>query len=318
MTLLQAIDSFVTSKRSPGMTCKGPERMLRAFARATGDIPVRAISSEQARAFCLGTGPPTLTHVQKHGRLRQFFRYLVARGHLDASPLPEPGPRATSSLQPRIYTSEEVRSLLAATETLRDSRRPLRAETYRTLLLVLHATGLRPGETLRLRLCDVDLADCCLTIWNSKFFKSRLVPFSPPLRDVLQAYRSARLDLPRPCGDRSAFFPTPQGGTLPYNTLAGTFARLRERSGLRNPDPSGRHPRLHDLRHTFALSRLLAWYRAGADVQERLPWLSTYLGHADPSGTQRYLAMTPELLAEASRRFERYAAPGKPPKGDTP
>ena len=144
------------------------------------------------------------------------------------------------------------------------------------------------------------------------------MPFGLSLRDALQTFRLARQALPLPCGDRSAFFPTPGGGALPYSTLSNTFARLRERSGLRNPAESRCQPRLHDLRHSFALRRLVAWYREGADVQERLPWLATYLGHTDPSGTQHYLTMTPELLAEALHRFERYAAPGVPRQGGTP
>ena len=112
--------------------------------------------------------------------------------------------------------------------------------------------------------------------------------------------------------------PHPGGKALPYSTLHCTFVRLRERAGVRSHPPSRSQPRLHDMRHSFALRRLVAWYREGADVQERLPWLATYLGHADPAGTQHYLSMTPELLAEAARRFERYAAPGNPQQGDTP
>ena len=182
---------------------------------------------------------------------------------------------------------------------------------FRTLLLVLYGAGLRPSEGLRLRCCDVDLDDHVLAIWDTKFFKSRLVPIGTAPVALHAYHRNARKYLPMPADARSAFFASHTGGAISLgNKLEKIFIRLREHAEIRSPPGARWQPRLHDMRHTFAVHRLVAWYREGADVQACLPVLSTYMGHVNLSGTQAYLTMTPELLAEASKRFERYAAVG--------
>ena len=154
---------------------------------------------------------------------------------------------------------------------------------------------------------DVDLPRRLLTIRDTKFSKSRLVPIGQQLTSVLveQARRRATSysgnDADRP------FFLTTRGTTISKQTLEGTFTRLRECAGIRRSDDASFQPRLHDLRHAFAVHRLTSWYRQGADVQRLLHHLSVYLGHTALSCTQVYLTMTTELLHEASKRFERYA-----------
>jgi len=173
---------------------------------------------------------------------------------------------------------------------------------------VLYGAGLRPGEALRLRCCDVDLADRVLAIWDTKFFKSRLVPIGADLCKALDTYWTVRQRLSLPDETRSAFFCTHTGHPITLAKLETVFVRLREHAGIRRPSSDRWQPRLHDLRHAFAVHRVIAWYREGADVQAYLPLLATYLGHINLSGTQTYLAMTAELLGEASLRFELYAA----------
>jgi len=114
-----------------------------------------------------------------------------------------------------------------------------------------------------------------------------------------------------PTGVRSAFFASQAGDEIRLHNFEKVFARIRKHAGVLRSTGARYQPRLHDLRHTFAVHRLIAWYREGSNVQECLPLLSTYLGHVDLSGTQHYLTMTPDLLAEASKRFERYAVNGK-------
>lgn len=308
MNLHAAIDSYVTLKCSLGAVFCAETRILRLFGRTVGNVPVEAISPEACRTFCRGTGPPTRWWERKHYALRGFFAFLVSRGHLDASPMPERGPKLPRSFEPYIYSREELQRLLDATAILQDERSPLQQLTFRTLLLVLYGAGLRPGEGLRLRCSDVDLGDRVLAIWNTKFFKSRLVPIGLALGRVLESYQTQRLHLPMPEGPRSAFFASKTGQAITLQRLEGVFARLRGHAGVRRPPDARWQPRLHDMRHAFAVHRLIAWYREGADVQACLPLLATYLGHAKVSGTQAYLTMTPELLAEASKCFERYAA----------
>ena len=311
MTLCQAVDAFLELKQSLGARYAAEGRILRAFARTMGDIGLEEIQPDAVRAFCRGSGPPTQWLVRKHYALQVFFKHLALRGQIGASPLPEAPPRVPRSFRPRIFSQQELARLLDATEILQSSGRPLRKETYRTLLLVLYGAGLRPGEGLRLRVCDVDIEARLLCVWDTKFFKSRLVPVGTALGEALAAYFRARQSLPMPSGQMSSFFASPRGGRISLATLEAVWVRLREYANVHNPPSARWQPRLHDLRHNFATYRLVAWYREGADVQARLPWLATYLGHVTLSGTQAYLSMTPELLAEASRRFERYAASGE-------
>lgn len=311
MTLATAIEAYLTLKRSLGAVFTAQEAILRAFGRTLGDIPLEAISAEACSTFWRGTGPPTRFWENKHQTLRGFFNYLLSRGHLAASPLQEPGPRAHRSFRPYIYSHQELQRLLDATVTLTSTRFPLQPLTYRTLILALYGAGLRAGEGLRLRCCDVDLSQRLLSIWDTKFFKSRLVPIGTDLCMTLETYRKAREALPKPAGSRSAFFAARRGNAISLQQLEKVFGRLRQHAGVRRPETDRWQPRLHDLRHTMAVHRVIAWYREGVDVEARLPLLATYLGHVNVSGTQIYLTMTPDLLTEASLRFERYASAGK-------
>ena len=172
---------------------------------------------------------------------------------------------------------------------------------------MLYGAGLRISEALRLTFADVDLTTAVLHIRESKFYKTRLVPIGPDLTRILNSVcrRTTTADHATPA---SPFFVSRRG-------RRGNSERCREgvlpaprprrhRTLRRQPE---HQPRLHDLRVTFAVHRLVSWYRSGADLQRLLPQLSTYLGHINVQGTQRYLALTPELLREASDRFERYA-----------
>jgi integrase/recombinase XerD len=179
-------------------------------------------------------------------------------------------------------------------------------DTYRTLLLVLYGAALRISEALALTLADVDLSAGILQIRETKFYKTRLVPIGVDLTQILDRYvqkrrrEHAKLDSP--------LFHARRGGAVTRQAAEITFKRLRRRASVLRNDGCIRHqPRLHDLRHSFAVHRLVSWYRSGADVQCLLPQLSTYLGHGSIAATQRYLTLTPELLREASVRFERYA-----------
>ena len=312
MRLLAALAAYVALKQSLGAIFAADRRILRSFGRHLGDLPLDALTPDACRAFCQGAGGVTRFAERKHQTLRGFFTYVTARGHLAVSPLPEPGPRAARTFQPYIYTHDELRRLLDATTILATPRWPLRAQTFRSLLLTLYAAGLRAGEALRLRDGDVDLDARVLAIWDTKFFKSRLVPIGVDLATALATYRVQRAGPVLPAGDAAAFFRSRTGAALTLACLERTFVRLRGHAEIHRPATDRWQPRLHDLRHAFAVHRLIAWYRTGADVQANLPLLATYLGHRNVAGTQPYLTMTPTLLAEASRRFAAYAAlPGE-------
>ena len=309
MKLSSAIENYVALKRSLGAVFSGDARILRSFGRALGDVSVETITPENCQQFWRGQGVPTRFWERKHQSLRGFFRYLVARGYLVRSPLQEPPPRIERSFRPYIYSHDELGRLLEAIPREQSRRRLLEPETLRTTLLLLYGAGLRAGEALRLRPCDVNLQDRVLSVWNTKFFKSRLIPIGAGLAATLAHYTQRRQPVRPPDEHPPSFFTTRTGKTIRLGLLEAAFVRLRERAGIRRPSTDRWQPRLHDLRATFAVHRLVAWYREGVDLQTRLPLLATYLGHVNVSGTQAYLPMTHELLAEASRRFERYAQP---------
>ncbi len=308
MTLTSAVETYVRLKQSLGAVFSVDARILSAFIRAVGDVSVSTLTPEMCTAFCRGHGPPTRFWSRKHEALRGLFQYLVGRGHVSHSPLPEPGPRIQSTFQRYIYTRDDVHRLIAAAGQPVHPATLIQPQTLRLVVLVLYATGLRAGEALRLRCCDVDLRDRLLTIWDSKFFKSRLVPIGTDLSRALSQYQTDRTRLPLADGDRSVFFATRRGRAISLGRLEHAFTRLLRQTQVGHGS-TGHRPRPHDLRATFAVHRLIAWYREGADVQARLPLLSTYLGHVNVSATSVYLTMTAELLVEASLRFERYALP---------
>lgn len=181
---------------------------------------------------------------------------------------------------------------------------------YRTLLLLLYGTGMRIGEALRLTLQDVDLTERIITLHCTKFFKTRLVPIGPKLTDELAAHRERRGLLAMPPDKATSLFASRGVRGWCYPRVIAMFQHVRRAAGINCPIGEPRPPRLHDLRHTAAVHRVVAWYRSGQDVQQLLPQLATYLGHLDIRSTQRYLRMTPELLEAANQRFALYAMGG--------
>jgi len=223
-------------------------------------------------------------------------------------------PRVTTRFRPYIYSEEEIRGLLRAAARLTGDLRP---HTYVTLLLVLYTTGVRLGEALRLELGDVDLDRAVLHVRAGKFRKSRLVPMAASLRTRLDTYLAQRRRAGAPTRRDAALFWSPRGGHYSHIGVQHGLSQLvREVCG--KPPGRGTGPRVHDLRHAFAVHRLLRWYRDDLDVQVKLPLLATYLGHCSFLSTQVYLTATPELLAEASRRFHHGFGDLVRPLGGTP
>jgi integrase len=311
MTLREAIEQYILWRQAHGakFTCEG-DVLRRLLRYADGDAACDAVTTAQVLAFLSGKGPLTRNRENKYYTLASFWRYAISRDHASRSPLPDNEPRPPARRPPHIYSRDELKRLFdpATVAVCRHRARQLDAVTFRTLLVLLYGAGLRFGEATRLTLADVDLRESVLTVRATKFYKSRLVPIGPQLATVLGAYIRERSS--RPVGDHSFFLANRDGTALAGSTVQQAFDALRRIVGIRGR-PGGREvPRLHDLRHSFAVHRLTAWYREGCDVQRLLPVLSTYLGHADLEGTKVYLTMTPELLQQASLRFERYARGG--------
>lgn len=309
MILRDAIDNYVAWRRDHGARFIASARLLRQFC---GFLPhgteCHEVSGRGVRRFLAGNGPLTRSRANRYGALKGFYRYAISRGYANRSPLPaaDEEPRAPPSAPPHIYSRDELKRLFEAVEISRRYATKLDSDTFRTLLLMLYGAGLRTREALRLSMEDVDLGAAVLTVRNSKFFKSRLVPAPPRLACVLRGYAERRSDRPLPEGMASAFLANRDGTRVRKHNVAHAFAMLLKTAGIDRGNDGRRAPCLHSLRHTAAVHRLTSWYREGADVQRLLPALSTYLGHASLDGTSVYLSMTPELLHEASVRFDRY------------
>ena len=310
MILRDSIDRYVAWRQAHGARFIISARTLYQFSRGFPDcFCCDAVTEDDIRRFLAGAGPLTRSRANKYGALAGFYRYAVSRGHATRSPLPpaDEEPRSPPSAPPYIYSREELKRLFAGIDVSRRHTTKLDGDTFRTFLLILYGGGLRTGEALNLTMADVDLADAVLTVRNAKFFKNRLVPVTGRLADSLRAYAERRSARPMPEGMGSAFFANRDGTKVRNYNVHHAFVRLLAFVGVGRKDDGRRAPCLHSLRHTAAVHRLTSWYRDGADVQRLLPVLSTYLGHANLDDTSVYLSMTPELLHEASLRFERYA-----------
>jgi integrase len=226
--------------------------------------------------------------------VRQFAMFLCRMGHPADVPDRSMAARATTEFAPRILTHDEVRRLLDAADSLEPvAHTPIRHIVMPELFRLLYGCGLRLNEVLTLRVKDVDLIQGVLRINDAKFRKDRLVPPALPLVQRLQKYAGKIGDPP----DDAYFFPSPRGGRSSPSSVYWMFRELLMRCRIAHGG-RGQGPRVHDLRHTFAVHTLVRWYREGADLQARLPVLAAYLGHASIEGTQQYLHLTAELFPE--------------------
>ena len=236
----------------------------------------------------------------RFGLTRHFATFLTRHGYPAYVPDAHRMPRRPSSFVPYIFTHDEVGRLLQAADALpfRTSS-PLRTHSVPALFRLLYSCGLRVSEALHLQVADVDVEVGVLTIRQSKFRKDRLVPLTPALTQRLRQYADVVGHRPA----EAVFFPAPHGGAYSQGRLYPVFRHLLWVSRIPHGG-RGQGPRLHDLRHTFAVHRLAQWYRDGADLQAKLPVLATYMGHRTLRGTQHYLQLTAELFPDLSTRLD--------------
>jgi integrase/recombinase XerD len=298
--LRSAAKDYLQLRRALGYKLEVQGWMLRGFADYLERIGARTVTIEHAVGWA--TQPADADPSYWSDRLsaaRQFARYLQT---IDpACEVPPAGllPCRRRRAIPYLYTPEEITALMRAAGELRG---PLHAATYQTLVGLMAVTGIRLGEAIRLDRDDVDAGHRLLRIIDSKFGKSREVALHESAMNALAAYSRLRGELcPRPRSE--AFFVSTAGTRLFASCVHRVFARLVRIVGLEPRSPRCR-PRPHDLRHSFAVRTLLDWYAANADVQPRLPSLSTYMGHVNPASTYYYLTAAPVLLALAARRLE--------------
>lgn len=299
--LRQSLDDYLTVRRGLGYKLEDAGRVLRNFVAFAEQAGVGVITSELALRWA--TQPVNATPIWLAHRLsmvRGFARYLQTIDATTEIPpaelLSAPGYRPAP---PYLYSDADITALMAAARQLTPA---LKSVTFETLIGLLAVTGLRIGEALRLDRDDVDFTGGLLRVRSSKFGRSREVPCHDSTIGALQSYSVQRDQLcPRPRSP--SFFVASRGSRLTHNTVYPTFHALLDQAGLQQ-ESTPRPPRIHDLRHAFAVRTLLRWYRDSDDLQARLPLLSTYLGHIKPASTYWYLSAAPELMALAAQRLE--------------
>lgn len=304
-TLHETLAEYLAARRALGTRLREPGVTLGRFVDFLEREGAEFVTSERALRWATEPdGVEPSTWARRLGHVRGLATWLSA-----TDPRTEIPPRGLLEARhrrktPHIFTELEIQQLMAEAVRL-PSRRGLRGRTYATLIGLLAATGLRPGEALALDMADVDLRDGVLAVRDTKFGKSRFVPIEDSTRAALAQYaaRDRRLS---PQDRTEAFLVSERGARLESSATRRTFAKLSRAIGLRAPANrrrSGRGPRLQDLRHTFATRRLIEWYRAGLDVGRKMPGLSTYLGHVAVEHTYWYIEAVPELLQLATERL---------------
>lgn len=297
--LRQQALGYLSLRRALGYKLIEVEKLLLQFIDHLQDTGKLVITTADAVAWAQQSGTATPKWSQRRlSVVRSFACYLVAlepATEVPAARLLRCFPNRTP---PHLYSQADITAL---TEAAGQFRQPLRAATYQSIIGLLAITGLRIGEVVRFDRDDVDFDGGVLTILDSKFGKSRQVLLHPTTVTALRNYAQVRDQAIGTVGS-PAFFVSTKGRLL-VNTPDYTFADLVDAAAIHTA-PGVRRPRLHDFRHSFAVSTLLHWYRAGVDVQSRLPLLSTWLGHVSPASTYWYLQAAPELLSLAADRLE--------------
>lgn len=313
LSLMEAIERFLEHKRALNRRFIGEEKHLRLFARVLAERGVhdlQDVTTDVVHAFVLERPRPRpRSFNQLIGLLRRFFTFLQQHELMIASPLLLRSRRVTENRLPFIFEREDAERLLRVAAALPDNARALRrGATYSTIYALLYGLGLRVSEAAGLTIGDVDLQRDILHVRDSKFRKSRLLPFGPRLSARLSTFIEQRAAEPEGRRQEAPLFTFTRAQPLNPGTISQAFHSLLPVLDLTIANGVA-NPTAHCLRHSFAVGTLLRWYREGIDPNERLLHLSTFMGHSDISSTSVYLTITNALLEAATQRFTRYAAP---------
>ncbi len=300
-TLAEHAEQYLQLRRAVGFKLVGEAQLLAEFVKFAEHAGQSTITTQFAVQWARRPASGSPNYLSRRLRaVRSFARYLHALDPACEVPPIELLPATKYRPTPYLYRDREIVALMRAARTLRP---PLRAAMFETLIGLLACTGLRIGEALRLDREDFDATHRVLTVRDSKFGKSREVLLALSTARALTGYAQIR-DRLCPHPKTPSFFVTTRGTRPAHPTIHHPFQALLEQAGVRHPS-SQRRPRIHDVRHSFAVKTLLGFYRAGGDVGARMPLLSTYMGHVDPAATYWYLSAAPELLALAAQRLEQ-------------
>jgi integrase len=305
--LREELADYLALRRALGYRMARPEKLLGQFLGYLEQISAEVVTVEAALDWArLPAGGGSNWWAYRLSAVRGFATYLHALDPAHEIPSPELLPQRPRRASPYLYSDADIAALIAATSTLRTR---LRQATFATLIGLLAVTGIRVGEAIALDRGDLDHALGRLTVRSGKFGKTRELALHPSSVDALRGYQRLR-DRSTPATGTAALFVSLAGTRLLYCNVHHAFHRLVHLAGL-TPRSSSCRPRIHDLRHTFAVRAMLDAYAAGEDGQIRLTLLSTWLGHVHPASTYWYLSASPELMTVAAQRLDAHLA-GRP------
>ena len=308
MNVSELINKYISYRRSIGEKFSTNSKILYHFLRHLKEDDISLLTESICSDFLIyPTGIITNTWHVKYIALNGFFFFFFTRGYMDYIPLPKEKPQYQKTFKPYIYSDEEIKRLFDCSLTLYKRKTPIFPECIKCIIQLTYFMGLRIGETMRLAVGDCDLESRCMLIRETKFYKSRIVTYNNQVKDVIIAFLDWRKTMSMPTTSETPLFLMRNMQPMKQQVFSQIFRRVRDNAEIHREDRGKYQPRVHDLRHTFAVRRLTEWYQRGQDVQVMLPRLSTYLGHTNISGTSVYLTMTPELLASANDRFCKYA-----------
>ena len=296
------ISDYLAMRRALGFKLEGTGRLLFAFADHLDRCGAQTITVKHALRFATASAAASArSQALRLSAIRLFTRWAQLLDPTIEVPSPRLLPARASRPAPFLYSD-------AARRAARRCRRTSSAVpvTFRTLLSLQAATGIRTGEATGLDISDLDLQQEALTV-TGKYGKIRLLPLHSTVTEALTGYLDMRSQL-LPAAHCPALLITTRGTRLSRGSIHPTFRALVERAGLTAASSSSR-PRPHDLRHTFAVNTMLDAYRSGGDPAVTLPLLTTWLGHAEPRDTYWYLTGTAELMAAATARLNHAAGP---------
>lgn len=305
-TLRRHLGDYLALRRALGFKLERSGALLAQFVAFAEDTGVDVVTVEAALAWArLPKGATPVWVAARLAVVRRFARHLAVVDPANEVPPDDLLAVRVTRPTPYLYSPDEIAALMEAARQLAN---PLKAATFETLVGLLTCTGLRAGEAMRLDRGDVDADRALLAVHDSKFGKSRQLVLHDTTVAALGRYGRRRDEL-CPSPRTPALLLSSTGARLCHAVLQPTFVDLLRRSGVGQSAP--RRPRVHDLRHSFTVATLLGWYRDGGDVAARMPALSTYLGHVNPSSTYWYLSASPELLALAADRLEAVFGDGR-------
>ena len=287
MTVSQAISIYILKKQEYGRDYRKIAQVLHSFGRLFGSLELSDLEARHVKLFLDRRRNLPATRYHKYMRLRGLFRYWVARGELKRLPLPRKRAAQPTEFYPHIFSKHQLRRLLHKVPvTVRAPWCVIRPQTMKNLLLFLYGTGLNVGEALRVRQEDIEMGSSTIKILGISGRADRIVPIGKDIKHLVTRQIKISRDSPM-------LFCTKSRKPLSHRTASITFRRLCTIAGVCRQKDAVYQPRLCDLRHTFAVHRIVFWYRSHVSIQKKLPLLAAYMGMVTVTAMEKYLLLTP-------------------------